>query len=384
MKNRIKTVFLWFLNKPDSAINFEKKSRKGISFSKNTRYTFFRNKGIYILLGGSIPVVCLLMTGSGRIMENMSYDQLLLALKARLRLEDGLGISYVSGVAIGDGFEQKLAVIAREARARPSVGRSATVEAGTAAAARSVRVQPPRPNAHSEDSPRPSGGGLAEEAGAILSEIVSLVPLGDVRSCPDREAILVPHRESALDCTACALCEKRKNVVWGEGAMDAAVMFVGGAPGREEDEQGRPFVDHAGKLLTDIIEKGMKLLRQEVFIAYIVKCRPPGGRQPKNTEIAACGEFLTRQIEVVAPRVLVALGDAAGCALLELPQKTRGLRGTWHEYRGIPLRVTHNPADLLRQRGDGGRRSQADREAWEDIQLVMAKARSGNDTGAGE
>lgn len=176
-----------------------------------------------------------------------------------------------------------------------------------------------------------------------------------------------------MRCTACGLCEKRNSVVWGEGSLDARVMFVGEGPGRDEDREGRPFVGRSGRVLTDIIEKGMRIPRAGVYIANVVKCRPPGNREPRPDETAACSRYLERQIEVIAPRVLVAVGGVAGCALLRLPPKTSGLRGRWHEYRGVPLRVIYHPSYLLRQRGADSRRTKADYETWDDIREVMTR-----------
>lgn len=177
----------------------------------------------------------------------------------------------------------------------------------------------------------------------------------------------------AMTCRKCGLCERRSNVVWGEGDLGAGVMFIGEGPGREEDEQGRPFVGRSGRVLTDIIEKGMRVERRDVYITNVVKCRPPGNRDPRPEETAACSTFLDRQIETISPRVIVAVGGVAGCALLGLPPKSGGLRGCWHEYRGVPLRVIFHPSYLLRQRSGPNHRTQADRDTWTDIQLVLDK-----------
>jgi len=173
-------------------------------------------------------------------------------------------------------------------------------------------------------------------------------------------------REELGDCKRCKLHEKRTNIVFGEGDPYARIMFIGEGPGEDEDAQGIPFVGKAGKLLTDIIEKGMGLRRSEVYITNVVKSRPPGNRDPEPDEIKACMPFLERQVDVVRPEAIVALGRVAAQALLQTELPIGRLRGDWHEYRGIPLMPTYHPSYLLRSPG-------AKRQVWEDIKLVMNK-----------
>ncbi len=199
----------------------------------------------------------------------------------------------------------------------------------------------------------------------------SLVPPVDAPVNADKEALLADIRNECMTCRACELCERRNSVVWGEGSLDAPVMFIGEGPGRDEDAEGRPFVGRSGRLLTDIIEKGMKIPRHGVYIANVVKCRPPGNRDPKPEEVAACSRYLERQMQVISPRVIVAVGNVAGRALLGLAPDASGLRGRWWEWRGLPLRVIYHPSYLLRQRRSEGDRTKADRMTWEDIQEVM-------------
>ena len=189
----------------------------------------------------------------------------------------------------------------------------------------------------------------------------------------DKEQALAATKAACLECALCPLCERRTTVVWGEGSLDAEVMFIGEGPGRDEDLQGRPFVGRSGRLLTDIIEKGMKIPRSGVYIANMVKCRPPGNRDPKPDEVSACSRYLQKQIEVIAPKVIVAVGGVAGCGLLGLEPRTPGLRGRWREYNGIPMRVIYHPSYLLRQRRGENDRTDADRTTWKDIQEVMAR-----------
>lgn len=166
-------------------------------------------------------------------------------------------------------------------------------------------------------------------------------------------------------CTRCALHQGRNKVVFGEGSKHARVMFIGEAPGAEEDRQGRPFVGRAGQLLTAIIEKGMHMRRDEVFIANVNKCRPPGNRDPEAAEVAACLPYLQTQVRLIAPEVIVALGRVAAQNLLGSTQGLGRMRRGRHFYQGIPVVVTWHPAYLLRQ-------PSAKRDTWEDIKRVLA------------
>lgn len=166
------------------------------------------------------------------------------------------------------------------------------------------------------------------------------------------------------ECRACSLCDKRKQAVFGVGHESAPWLFVGEGPGADEDELGEPFVGQAGKLLDSMLAAiGCKRGR-EVYIANVVKCRPPGNRTPTAQEAAACGPFLDRQIELIAPRVIVALGKSAATRLLGTEASLASLRGKVHRYRGIPVVVTYHPAYLLRTLPEKAK-------AWED--LVFAR-----------
>lgn len=173
-------------------------------------------------------------------------------------------------------------------------------------------------------------------------------------------------RAAIGDCTRCKLAGGRTNLVFGVGNPSARLMFVGEGPGRDEDLKGEPFVGRAGQLLTEIITKGMKLQREDVYIANVVKCRPPENRNPEPDEIAACQPFLERQIEIVAPKVLVALGKFAAQTLLATTTPISKLRGNWFEYHGVPLMPTLHPAYLLRNPADK-------RLVWEDIKQVITE-----------
>ena len=172
-------------------------------------------------------------------------------------------------------------------------------------------------------------------------------------------------REALGDCTRCKLAPTRSNIVFGVGDPQAPLVFVGEAPGADEDRTGEPFVGAAGQLLTKMIE-AMGLGRDDVYICNILKCRPPGNRNPEPDEIAECEPFLKRQLAAIRPRMIVALGKFAAQCLLRSDAPISRLRGSWHAYEGIPLMPTYHPAFLLRT-------PSAKREVWSDLQEVMAE-----------
>jgi DNA polymerase len=165
------------------------------------------------------------------------------------------------------------------------------------------------------------------------------------------------------DCQRCSLGSLRKNLVFGVGNPKAALVFVGEAPGADEDSAGEPFVGRAGQLLTKIIE-AMGLTRQDVYICNILKCRPPGNRNPEAAEIAACEPFLIKQLQAIGPRAICALGTFAAQALLKKDIPISALRGSFHTYSGIKVMPTYHPAYLLRN-------PSAKKQVWEDVQLIM-------------
>lgn len=190
-------------------------------------------------------------------------------------------------------------------------------------------------------------------------------PAARAREAPvfDPGAALRLIREDLGECTRCRLHRGRKQIVFGVGDPRAELMFIGEAPGADEDEQGEPFVGRAGQLLNNMI-KAMGLSRQEVYIANIIKCRPPGNRTPEREECETCSPYLLRQIAAIRPRVIVALGAVAAKTLLAIPAAMSELRGRWYEFRGVKLAVTYHPAFLLRD-------PRQKREAWKDLQMVM-------------
>ena len=171
-------------------------------------------------------------------------------------------------------------------------------------------------------------------------------------------------REFIGACTRCKLAPGRTKLVFGSGNPTAELMFVGEAPGADEDLQGEPFVGRAGQLLTDIIERGIGVSRDEVYICNVIKCRPPANRNPEPDEVSACEPFLFRQIDLVRPRAIVGLGTFAVQALLKVKTPISQLRGKWQEIRGIKMMPTFHPAYLLRNPADK-------RLVWADVQEVM-------------
>ena len=179
-------------------------------------------------------------------------------------------------------------------------------------------------------------------------------------------------RAAIGDCRRCKLWSGRTHLVFGVGNPKAKLMFVGEGPGRDEDLQGEPFVGRAGQLLTDIITKGMGLKREDVYIANVVKCRPPENRNPEPDEVASCEPFLKKQVDLVKPEIIVALGKFAVQTLLQSKVPITRIRGNWYSYHGIKLMPTLHPAYLLRNPADK-------KLVWEDIKKVM-KEMSGEST----
>jgi len=214
---------------------------------------------------------------------------------------------------------------------------------------------------------------LSPEVAALL-KTVRTVPAGEGGG----EAWAALEKEVCA-CTKCELSKTRRNTVIGEGNLMANLVFVGEAPGGEEDRCGRPFVGRAGQLLTDIIVKGMKLKREDVYICNVLKCRPPENRDPSSEEVACCEPFLRRQLDLIRPKVICALGRHAANTLLKTAEGTGRLRGKWHDYHGIPCRVTYHPSYLLHCRGEKLRAEKA--KVWQDIQAVMKALGSGIATG---
>ena len=190
----------------------------------------------------------------------------------------------------------------------------------------------------------------------------ALAPEGDT---------LAKIREEIGDCKRCRLCQDRKNIVFGSGNERARLVFVGEGPGADEDEQGLPFVGRAGQLLTQMIEgtaakDKLPLRREDCYIANVVKCRPPENRAPQPDEMEICGQFLFRQLMVLKPKAICALGATAAKALLNTKEGVTKMRGNWQRWHGIPLMVTYHPSYLLRAYN-----AEAKKEAWLDLRKLF-------------
>ncbi len=217
----------------------------------------------------------------------------------------------------------------------------------------------------------PADAGTARAAGpAAAGDAAAGAARAGARDLPGAGSDDAPARLESLrvedlgDCRRCKLCDGRTHIVFGDGSPRASVMFVGEGPGFEEDRQGLPFVGRAGQLLNQII-KAMGFERRQVYIANVVKCRPPDNRTPQPDEVAACTPFLYEQIAIIRPRVIVALGSPASQALLGTSAGITKIRGTFRDYQGIRVMPTFHPAYLLRN-------PSAKRQVWEDMQQVMA------------
>lgn len=194
---------------------------------------------------------------------------------------------------------------------------------------------------------------------------VAARPAGGNRSLAARRAALAVIQQEVTGCTLCdELVENRTQTVFGVGNPQARLCFFGEAPGADEDREGEPFVGRAGKLLNDIISKGMGLTRDEVYILNVLKCRPPGNRNPAPEEVANCRHFFQRQLETIQPEFICCLGAIAAQSLLETTTAVGKLRGQIHDYKGISVVVTYHPAYLLRNPA-------AKTETWKDIKILL-------------
>jgi uracil-DNA glycosylase len=227
------------------------------------------------------------------------------------------------------------------------------------------------PESQSEQREEMAARKSAVTAAVIENDLIAIAPPPE-RGVTDHAAALKMIREDLGECTRCKLHKDRNKIVFGVGDPNAELMFVGEGPGADEDAQGEPFVGRAGQLLNNMI-KAMGLRREDVYIANIVKCRPPGNRQPERDESETCSPFLMRQIGAIKPKVIVALGATAAKGLLALSAPMTELRGRWYDFKpagsdpawpGSRLAVTYHPAFLLRDPRQKG-------EAWKDLQMVM-------------
>src|SRR5580700_9742369 len=197
----------------------------------------------------------------------------------------------------------------------------------------------------------------------VMLDILPLAPLDD--------SLAKIRADIGHNCRRCSLCAQRNKIVFGSGDEQARLVFVGEGPGADEDAQGLPFVGRAGQLLTQMIDntaskEGIPIRRENVYIANVVKCRPPENRTPLPDEMEICGEFLFRQLMAIKPKAICALGSTAAKALLATKDGVTRLRGRWHKWHDIPLIVTFHPSYLLRPYNQN-----AKRESWEDLKKVL-------------
>lgn len=224
----------------------------------------------------------------------------------------------------------------------------------------------PVPDAVSLDAagPRPIASAATAGPDQSVRAPRDTPPAPSTKPAVDPGTALRLIREDLGDCTRCPLHKQgRKQIVFGVGNPRADLMFIGEAPGADEDIQGEPFVGRAGQLLNNMM-KAMGLRREDVYIANIIKCRPPGNRTPEREECETCSPYLFRQIEVIKPKAIVALGAVAAKTLLAINAPMAELRGRWYDFRGTKLAVTYHPAFLLRD-------PRQKKEAWKDLQMVM-------------
>jgi len=223
---------------------------------------------------------------------------------------------------------------------------------------------------------------LREIVGQLKNLLVSYPQIGLELHMPSRERMTDPSAGQSLptdlnalsafigDCKRCKLAEGRTRLVFGEGSAKARLVFVGEGPGAEEDTAGRPFVGEAGKLLTKIVENGMGLKREDVYICNVVKCRPPHNRDPEAEEVQTCLPFLEQQLAIIKPEVICTLGRIAAKSLLGRDFKITQERGKWFTFMGIPLMATFHPAYILRNPSDERRLKGL---VWEDVQKIMRR-----------
>ncbi|MFZ0803392.1 MAG: uracil-DNA glycosylase [Terriglobales bacterium] len=223
--------------------------------------------------------------------------------------------------------------------------------------AEAASFQEIQPESRGEMTPK------SNAAVAVVEEDLLVMPKPEVGTSDPVKALRL-IREDLGDCTRCPLHKQgRKQIVFGVGNPNADLMFIGEAPGADEDQQGEPFVGRAGQLLNNMI-KAMGIRREDVYIANIIKCRPPGNRTPERDECETCSPFLMRQIAAIKPKAIVALGAVAAKTLLAINAPMSEFRGRWFDFRGTKLAVTYHPAFLLRD-------PRQKKETWKDLQMVM-------------
>jgi uracil-DNA glycosylase family 4 len=269
-------------------------------------------------------------------------------------------LRYGDELGLGPYYRDRAASHQRSEPASIETAESAPVKMAPAAVVRRAPVAALSAASAPKSAPSPN------PAAAAAPAIVAPASLPSLFESIDRivDDTLARIREDIGDCTRCKLHKGRTNIVFGVGNPKAELLFVGEGPGHDEDIKGEPFVGRAGKLLTQMIE-AMNLRREDVYIANVVKCRPPENRLPEKDEITTCSPFLMRQIDVIKPKVVCCLGSCAAQTLLQTTQGISRFRGEWFDFRGAKLIATYHPAYLLRN-------PPAKSEVWKDLQKVMA------------
>lgn len=283
-------------------------------------------------------------------------------------------LAYLGGLGYTELYRRGERREARDTRPRETERAPARSARGEAPSRSPGRVPAPphtpgpmsSPGPPSPPEPRQAPGPAAPPRAARTGPSGGVSPFDEIPGpalpAAERARRLELLRQETLRCRICRLCRDRSQVVFGEGYADADLMFVGEGPGADEDRQGMPFVGAAGQLLTKIIQ-AIELDRTQVYIANVVKCRPPGNRDPEHDEIDACLPHLVEQIDLVRPRLIVALGRVAARTLLHTAAPITQMRGSWFKVRGADLRVTYHPAALLRDEG-------LKRPTWDDMKIV--------------
>lgn len=304
--------------------------------------------------------------------------------------EIGYGDTYlrpadVAASARGEGVATAPGPPARPTSSRGPLANDALTAPSAPAPTPATAPTPSSPSGRSDERPaappaRPPSQRPSHPAapGSLFDAITGALGVGGAPPKPKAAAVpeTVDGRATALaelsseaaGCERCRLSRTRQHVVFGSGNPNADLMFIGEGPGADEDRQGLPFVGRAGELLTKIIE-AIDLTRDQVYIANVVKCRPPGNRDPQGDEVAACRGYLERQIDLVAPKVIVALGRVAAQTVLGNNMPLGRMRGRWHSVRGVDTMVTYHPAALLRNPA-------WKRPTWEDMQQVRDRLQS--------
>ena len=294
-------------------------------------------------------------SGSNETLPAITQEKLQRLLLARMRFERAMGLEFVS----------RGAVIQRRAQVQSNAPAGENSSLSTPLSAPELRA--------SELTKPKNVTAISIEASVAVSTPVQIAmtapaPIASKPTPEDKAAHWRNLEDRAMGCVQCVLHTTRKNVVFGAGNRAAELVFVGEGPGADEDEKGLPFVGKAGELLTKIITAAMGLKREDVFICNVVKCRPPGNRNPEPAEVAACSPFLFEQLELISPKVIVTLGVHATRTLLNTTQGIMRIRGTWQRWRGIPVMPTYHPAFLLYQYTQENRRA-----VWDDMIQVLER-----------